>query len=453
MKNPIKVYCISLGCPKNRVDVETMLGGIAGGVEVVAAPESADVVVINTCSFIAPAVEESVRTIVETAEAIRDLSPRPKLAVTGCLPARYGTELRRELPEVDIWGLPTELDVLPDRLARAVRGGGEGGEPPRGQRLISTPPGYAYVKIAEGCNHACAYCTIPSIRGRLASRPAEEIVREARELLDRGVSELVLVAQDLTAYGRDLGLKNGLERLAESLLALPGLVWLRLLYLYPSGIDEGFARFLGSAGPPLVPSFDIPFQHVHPDVLAAMRRPRSAPPAAILERVRRHIPDAAIRTTFITGFPGETPRRFQALCDFVAASRLHNVGVFPFSPEEGTRAVTLPGRVSRKEALRRRETLMAIQAEISAEILSDYVGRSMRVLVDAPHPEWPGLFVGRTWFQAPEVDGVTYVSGPGVAPGRMVTAEIVESKDYDLVALAEEEDGKKPPQNSRRRGT
>jgi tRNA-2-methylthio-N6-dimethylallyladenosine synthase/ribosomal protein S12 methylthiotransferase len=436
MKNPIKVYCVSLGCPKNRVDVETMLGCVAGGVEVVAAPESADVVVINTCSFIAPAVEESVRTIVETAEAIRDLSPRPKLAVTGCLPARYGEELRRELPEVDIWGLPTELDVLPDRLARAVRGGGGGGEPPHGQRLISPPPGYASGKIAAGCSPACADCTIPSSRGRLASREAGEIVREARELLYRGVSELVLVAQDLTAYGRDLGMKHGLRRLAESLLGLSGLARCAS-YLYPSGIDEEFARFLGSAGPPLVPSFDIPFQHVHPDVLAAMRRPRSAPPAAILERVRRHIPDAAIRSTFITGFPGETPRRFQALCDFVAASRLHNVGVFPFSPEEGTRAATLPGRVSRKEALRRRETLMAIQAEISAEILSGYVGRTMPVLVDAPHPEWPGLFVGRTWFQAPEVDGVTYVSGPGAAPGRMVTAEIVESKNYDLVALAD----------------
>ncbi len=441
MQRPIKVHCVSLGCPKNRVDVETLLGCVPGGVEVVVEPGAAELVVINTCAFIAPAVEESVRTILETAEAIRDLSPRPRLAVTGCLPARYGEELRRGLPEVDLWGLPSELDMLPDRLARAVReadapdvrDGGRG----RAGRLVSTPPGYAYVKIADGCNHACAYCTIPAIRGRLASRPAGEIVAEARELLDRGVSELVLVAQDLTAYGRDLGLEHGLRGLVEGLLGLPGLVWLRLLYLYPSGLTEDLVRFLASAGPPLVPSFDIPFQHVHPDVLAAMGRPRSAPPEAVLERVRRHFPDAAIRTTFITGFPGETPRRFQALCDFVAASRLHNVGVFPFSPEEGTRAVTLSGKVSRKEAMLRRETLMAVQAEISAGILSGYVGRNMPVLVDAPHPEWPGLHVGRTWFQAPEVDGVTYVSGPGVAPGRMVTAEIVEGKDYDLVALAE----------------
>ncbi len=445
MKRPIKVHCVSLGCPKNRVDVETMLGCVPEGVAIVAEPGLAELVVINTCSFIAPAVEESVRVIVETAEAIRDLSPRPRLAVTGCLPARYGEELRRELPEVDLWGLPSELDLLPGRLFRAVRGqaapsrqGGEkAGGQPCGERLISTPPGYAYVKIADGCNHACAYCTIPSIRGRLNSRPAGDIVAEARGLLARGVSELVLVAQDLTAYGRDLGVKNGLQRLVEQLLGLSGLAWLRLLYLYPSGLDEGFARFLASAGPPLLPSFDIPFQHAHPDVLTAMGRPRSAPPEAILERVRRHSPEAAIRTTFITGFPGETPRRFQALCDFVAASRMHHVGVFPFSPEAGTRAVTLPGKVSHREALRRRETLMAIQAEISAGILSGYVGRTMRVMVDAPHPEWPGLFVGRTWFQAPEVDGVTYVSGPGVETGRMVSAEIVESKDYDLVALAE----------------
>jgi tRNA-2-methylthio-N6-dimethylallyladenosine synthase/ribosomal protein S12 methylthiotransferase len=441
MNRSIKVYSISLGCPKNRVDAEAVLGSMPGGVRMVADPAQADLVVINTCSFIKPAVEESVRVILDTAEAIRGLSPRPKLAVTGCLPGRYGEELRAGLPEVDVWGLPSELAELPGRLARAVSPEGAGlpdlRRPSPGTRLVSTPPGYAYVKIAEGCNHACAYCTIPSIRGRLASRPVADIVAEAGGLVDRGASELILVAQDLTAYGRDMGGGTGLRELVEGLLPLPGLSRLRLMYLYPSGLDAGLLDFLASAGPPLLPYFDIPFQHAHPDVLRAMGRPRSDAPEAIVARVRQRFPEAAIRTTFITGFPGETPRRFQAVMDFVARERLHHVGVFPFSPEEGTRAVTLPGKVSRAEALRRRDALMELQAEISADILAGYAGQTLPVLVDAPHPEWPGLFVGRTWFQAPEADGVTYVSGPGVAPGKLVMAEIVESKDYDLVALAD----------------
>jgi tRNA-2-methylthio-N6-dimethylallyladenosine synthase/ribosomal protein S12 methylthiotransferase len=441
MTQPIKIHSVSLGCPKNRVDAETMLGAVPGGVTMVSDPAAADLVVINTCSFIRPAVEESVRVILQTAEAIRGLSPRPKLAVTGCLPARYGRELRAGLPEVDLWGLPAELAELPERLFRAVRPDipdlRERGTREAGTRLVSTPPGFAYLKIAEGCNHACAYCTIPSIRGRLSSRPAADIVAEARGLVARGAKELVLVAQDLTAYGRDLGGGQDLRRLLDGLLPIPGLSWLRLMYLYPSGLSGGLLDFLASAGPPLLPYFDIPFQHVHPDVLRAMGRPRADAPEAVLARVRERFPGAAIRTTFITGFPGETPRRFQALLDFVARERLHHVGVFPFSPEEGTRAVSLPGKVSGAEAKRRRDAVMELQAEISAEILAGYVGSALPVLTDAPHPEWPGLFVGRTWFQAPEADGVTYVSGPGVAPGRLVPAEIVESKDYDLVALAD----------------
>ncbi len=438
MTGPIKIHSVSLGCPKNRVDAETVLGAMPGGIEIVADPAAADLVVINTCSFIRPAVEESVQVILETAQAIRGLSPRPKLAVTGCLPARYGEELRAGLPEVDIWGLPSELDALPGRLFLAARGetADAGSDTAPGARLLSTPPGYAYVKIAEGCNHACAYCTIPSIRGRLSSRAVAEVVAEAGGLVARGVSELVLVAQDLTAYGRDAGRGQGLRELVEGLLPLPGLSWLRLMYLYPSGLDAGLLDFLAAAGPPLLPYFDIPFQHVHPDILKAMGRPRSDAPEAVVDRVRRRFPEAAIRTTLITGFPGETPRRFQALLDFVAKTRLHHVGVFPFSPEEGTRAVNLPGKVSGAEARRRRDVLMELQAEISADILAGYVGQTLPVLVDTPHPEWPGLHLGRTWFQAPEADGVTYVSGPGVAPGRLVSAEIVEAKDYDLVALA-----------------
>ena len=432
MAKTCRVHAISLGCPKNPVDTETALGGLPFAHVMVDSPEKADLVIINTCSFIAPAVEESVAAILETAEALRELSPRPKLAVMGCLPARFGEELRQGLPEVDVWGLPSELDVIPGRLAEAL---GATLATPTG-RLASTPPSYAYLKIAEGCDHACRYCTIPSIRGALASRPMEAVVEEARGLLGRGASELVVVAQDVTAYGRDLGLKEGLKHLLERLLPLAGLKWLRLLYLYPSGVTDSLLSFLAGAGRPFVPYFDIPFQHVHPDVLAAMARPKAAAADAVVERVRRHFPQAALRSTFIVGLPGEKKEHFQALLDFVARSRLHHLGVFPYHREAGTPAASMPGQVRRDVKDRRVEAVMAAQREISADIMAGYVGTDQEVLVDAPHGEWPGLHLGRCWFQAPEIDGVTYVSGPGVAPGRMVAATIEEAKEYDLVALA-----------------
>lgn len=432
MPKSCKVFVISLGCPKNRVDTENILGGLPFRTELVDGPETADLVLVNTCAFIEPAVTESVRTVLDLAEALRERTPRPVLAVTGCLPARFGQAVRDGLGEVDVWGLPSEVDVLPARLAKAL-----GAEPaaPVGRRP-STPPSFAYLKIAEGCDHACRYCTIPAIRGPLVSRPVEALADEARELLAGGVSELVLVAQDVTAYGRDLGLRDGLRRLLEKLLPLSGLRWLRLLYLYPSGLTEELLSFLAGAGRPFLPYFDIPFQHVHPELLAAMGRPKAASAEAVVARVRRHFPDAAIRTTFIVGLPGERAHHFQALLDFVVSARLHHVGVFPYHREDGTPAAALPGQVRRDVKQRRLEAVMAAQKEISAEVLDNFVGQELDVLVDAPHPEWPGLHVGRTWFQAPEIDGVTYVSGPGVRPGAMVTATIEEAKDYDLVGLA-----------------
>jgi tRNA-2-methylthio-N6-dimethylallyladenosine synthase/ribosomal protein S12 methylthiotransferase len=432
MSQTYRVHAISLGCPKNRVDTEAVLGGLPFRAVPVETPDAADLVLINTCSFIAPAVEESLAAILETVEAIRDLSPRPRLAVMGCLPARFGEDLRRGLPEVDFWGLPSELDLIPGRLATAL--GAESAAPTG--RIASTPPSYAYLKIAEGCDHACRYCTIPSIRGPLVSRPIAPLVDEARGLLARGASELVVVAQDVTAYGRDLGLKDGLKQLLEQVLPLSGLKWLRLLYLYPSGVTESLLSFLAGAGRPFVPYFDIPFQHVHPAMLAAMARPKAAAADAVVDRVRRHFPEAALRSTFIVGLPGEKKEHFEALLAFVKRARLHHVGVFPYHPEEGTPAAALAGQVRRDVKARRVDAVMTAQKMISASILDGYVGTDMEVLVDAPHPEWPGLHVGRTWFQAPEIDGVTYVSGPGVAPGTMVTASIEEAKDYDLVGLA-----------------
>lgn len=432
MATTYKVHTVSLGCPKNRVDTEHLLGALPFRSTAVETPEQADLVLINTCAFINPAVEESVRAILDAAEALRGLAPKPVLAVVGCLPARFGEDLRAGLPEVDVWGLPSELDLLPGRLSQAL-GAKEG---PATGRLASTPPSYAYLKIAEGCDHACRYCTIPSIRGRLVSRPIEPLVAEARALLDQGVSELVVVAQDVTAYGRDLGLGDGLKRLLERLLPLSGLKWLRLLYLYPSGVTDSLLSFLAGAGRPFVPYFDIPFQHVHPEILAAMARPKAADALTVVERVRTHFPEAALRSTFIVGLPGEKKEHFAALLDFVHKARLQHLGVFPYFAEAGTPAAAMAGQVRRDVKARREAAIMSAQREISAARLEACVGSEMEVLVDAPHPEWPGLHVGRTWFQAPEIDGVTYISGPGVRPGAMVTATIEEAKDYDLVALA-----------------
>lgn len=432
MSKIYRVHTISLGCPKNRVDTENVLGGLPFATTPAATPETADLVVVNTCSFIAPAVEESVAAILEASEAIRELSPRPVLAVLGCLPSRFGQELRDGLPEVDIWGLPSELDLIPGRLAKALSA--ETATPTG--RLASTPPSYAYLKIAEGCDHACRYCTIPSIRGPLASKPLDALVEESRRLLDKGASELVVVAQDVAAYGRDLGMKEGLKVLLDKLLPLSGLKWLRLLYLYPSGVTDDLLAFLAGAGRPFVPYFDIPFQHVHPDMLAAMGRPKAASAETVVARVRRHFPDAALRSTFIVGLPGEKKEHFETLLRFVNEAKLNHVGVFPYHREDGTPAAAMPGQVRSDVKARRVEAVMAAQREISADLLEDWVGRDTEVLVDSVHPEWPGLHVGRTWFQAPEIDGVTYVSGPGVAPGAMVTATIEEAKDYDLVGLA-----------------
>ncbi len=303
--------------------------------------------------------------------------------------------------------------------------------------MRSTPPSYAYLKIGEGCNHACRYCTIPRLRGRLSSGDDAHLVREARTLLDQGVKELVLVAQDLTAHGLDRQPPDprGLQRLLEQLLPLPGLNWLRLLYLYPAGLSEELLGFLKAAGPPFLPYFDIPFQHVHPEVLERMGRPKSEEPERIIERVRRFFPEAALRTTFIVGYPGETEEQFQALCDFVVSQRLQHVGVFAYQPEDGTAAAKLKGRIPKPLQERRRATLLQLQREISGELLESLVGERMEVLVDTAHEEWPGLHVGRVWLQAPEADGVTYVSGPGVRPGALVRADIMEAREYDLVAL------------------
>ncbi len=439
---PLPVWALSLGCPKNRVDSERLLGSLGVPVKTVAHLGRSRLIFINTCGFIEPAVRESIRAVLDAARHAGRLRRRPLLAVAGCMVGRYGArELAKELPEVDLW-LPTDaLERWPELVnaALGLRPGAAGG------RLLSTEPSYAWLKIGEGCRHQCAFCTIPSIRGPLRSTTMEALLAEARCLLAQGVRELDLVAQDVSSWGSDsAATAKGLELgdLLEALAGLDGLAWLRLLYLYPTGVTEALLRRmrglggLNGAGGPVLPYLDIPFQHAEPRLLRAMGRPFAGDPRRVLDRVRAILPDAAIRTTMIVGYPGETEADFTALCRFVEAARFTHLGVFAYQAEEGTPAAALPDQVPMAVREERRAALMELQAGISAELLARTVGSRLPVLVDAPEPEWPGLHRGRVWFQAPEADGTTWVSGPGVTPGALVECDIVESSAYDLSALA-----------------
>lgn len=435
----ISVYSVSLGCPKNRVDTERTLG-LLGPVETVETVEEADLVFINTCGFIAPAVEESVRTILDTAALVGEQpeATRPALVVAGCLVGRYGKDtLSPDLPEADLILESSALGDWPGQILALLRRLGKIKKisPPRPDRLLSTGPSYAWLKISEGCRHKCSFCSIPLIRGPLASIPAHVLEEEARLMLDKGVHELIVVAQDITAWGSDFKTPSRLEHLLERLLPLPGLSRLRLMYMYPAGLDDAFLQFLKDAGEPFVPYFDVPVQHAASAVLSAMGRPFAGNPRKALDRLRKYFPEAALRTSIITGFPGETEKDFDELCAFVQEVRFHHLGVFPYYREEGTPAAAMKNQVPDDIKQWRKNTLMALQREISSEIMGQYVGEKLDILVDRVNPEWEGLCEGRAWFQTPEIDGLTYISGPGVKPGALVTAEITENTDYDLVAL------------------
>lgn len=433
-EHKIRVFTISLGCPKNRVDTERMLGTFGDNMIPAQTPEESDLILINTCGFIGPATEESVDSILEAAETIKELSPRPVLAVAGCLVSRYGA-LSEQIPEVDLWLSTHELDKWPELATKALTKGFTVQQ----TRAISTGPAYAYLKISEGCSHSCKFCTIPSIRGPHISRQLPGLVEETKHILSQGIPEIILVGQDTTAYGSDLndGGTN-LRSLIEKLLPLDGLEWLRLMYLYPAGLTDSMLSFLADAGKPLLPYFDIPVQHAHTDVLSSMGRPFARDPRKVIDRVRKHIPHAVLRTSIIVGYPSETEKHFNTLIDFVKETRFHHLGVFAYQPEEGTPAgemEQLPEELREERRLR----LMELQSSISREILEDKIGETIDVLIEEPNEEWPGLFNGRVWFQAPEVDGITYVSAPEdsteLRPGMIVKAEIDNVTDYDLVTL------------------
>lgn len=447
-----RVAFISLGCSKNLVDTEVMLGHLDGaGAATVRDPAAADVVVVNTCGFIEAAREESIRTILEAAE-LKRRGRAKRLVVAGCMVQRYRDELRSSLPEVDAFvgldELPAILGAvgLPSPAATgsslAVLGTGAALPERRRSRFLydastprrlSGPPWTAFLKIAEGCDHTCAFCAIPTFRGAFRSRTVEDIVREAERLARNGVKEVCLISQDSSDFGRDRGLQGGLTGLLEALDAVEGLRWIRLHYLYPNSVDRGLVDAMARL-PKVLEYVDLPLQHADADVLRRMRRggnPRAH--LDLLSRFRDAMPEAAIRSTFIVGFPGETEEEFAALLEFVASARLDHLGVFTYSHEEGTPAASLEDDVPADVKEERRGRLMALQQGIVFEKNAARVGRRFEVLVDGTHPETEHLLVGRARFQAPDVDGEILINDGLAPPGSLVPVEITETAGYDLV--------------------
>jgi ribosomal protein S12 methylthiotransferase len=438
-QNPLNIGMVSLGCPKNLVDGEVMLGTLrARGHELVANPEDADVLVVNTCAFIDRAKQESIDAILEMAREKEGGRAR-RLVVTGCLAQRYDAEIRKEIPEIDATlGTGQVSDIV-----RAVEGAStslaEAEGPPTwvydhtSPRVLSTPPYLAYVKISEGCDYTCSFCIIPTLRGRHRSRNVEDVVAEARALAARGVKEIVLVAQDSTRYGLDLGVRDGLAYLLRRLGRIDGLRWIRILYAYPATLTDGILDAIASEEK-VVKYVDIPLQHASEAVLRRMKRPTGRGNLlGMVERIRGRVPGAAIRTSFIVGFPGETDGDFEELLAFVEAAGFENVGVFTYSDEEGTTSFDLDARVSAAVKEKRRRRLMARQKAIAARKNRRRVGERVEVLVEGPHPETEFLLKGRTAAQAPEIDGAVLINDGTAEPGTFVTCEVTEAHPYDLV--------------------
>ncbi len=428
-----RIYPVSLGCPKNRVDTEKLLAALLSrGVEVVLDPSQADLLLVNTCAFVREAVEESIDTILELAEEKR---PSQRLVVIGCLVSRYREALLSELPEVDLflgieaYRAPEEILAPKSRYRLRL----EGPEIP--QRVLTESPFFAYLKITEGCRHACTFCTIPRIRGPLRSLPEESLLQEAEGLLKGGVKELILVGQDVSAYGLDRG-QRALVRLLKRLLELEGLSWLRLLYLHPEGIEEDLLDLLAREKR-LCPYLDLPVQHASPSVLKAMRRPyRPEEILRLLEKIRAEVPQVAVRTSIIVGFPGETERDFLTLLDFLKAASFDHLGAFIYSPEEGTLAAKMPGQLSEEEKRARFEEVMLLQQEISAQRLRQRLGQETEVLIEGLDER--GRLYGHARFQAPEVDGVTVIEKGEASPGDLVRVRLQEAGVYDLSAEVKE---------------
>lgn len=442
MRTIEKVHFVTLGCPKNLADSELMMGAMAGaGFELTLDPDAAQVLVVNTCAFIEAAKKESLGAILDAAEIKRRAAGR-RLVVAGCLAQRYGAELREQLPEVDIFvGTGNFLD-LPDLLSR-TRPPAASDAPYAGAahllpaadapRVLTGDFFSAYLKISEGCNHKCAFCIIPKIRGTHESRSPDDLVAEARAMAAAGVREINLIAQDLTAYGRDLRPASSLAALLRRLAEVPGVRWLRLLYCYPNFVTGELLEAVAEL-PSVVKYIDMPLQHADDGILRAMRRERSgAALRALLDRIRTKIPGVAIRTSFIVGFPGEDEAAFGRLIDFVREQSFERVGVFTYSREENTAAFAMAGQTPERVKRERRARLMETQAEISLRRNRELIGRELEVLVEGVLPGRATRKRGRTPLQAPEIDGMVILKGDA-EPGEFVRARVERARSYDLEA-------------------
>ncbi len=488
MKTGPKIGFVSLGCPKNLVDSEVMMGLLdRAGAQLTSTPESAEILVVNTCSFIDSAKQESVNTILEMARH-KAAGTAQRLIVAGCLVERYRDEIQRNIPEVDAVVGTGELDAIlaaaglsmppepkspfpilaqselieraPSAVSTHSRPEGDlreqQGRFDRGEwagaiaelprylyddatpRLLTTPRSSAYIKIAEGCDHPCGFCIIPQLRGKFRSRRFASVVAEAEQLVRQGVREITLIGQDTTCYGEDLGMKDGLADLLDALARIEGLTWLRFLYAYPNKVTTRLLETIARHDN-IAKYLDVPLQHASASMLKRMKRGGSgAIFLRMLEKARRIVPDLVVRTTFIVGFPGETEEEFAELEAFVREARLDWMGAFSYSDEEGSAAHRLEGKLPRRTIEARRKRLMKIQQSISAQKQAHWVGRRMQILVEGVSEESDLLWQGRTLLHAPEIDGKVLINdfGPhaSLLPGSFYECEITESHHYDVVA-------------------
>jgi len=428
-------FIYTLGCPKNEVDSDLLANAIvSSGGRLVQSPDQADVVVVNTCAFLQAAIEENIKVIKRFAALKEDL--KFTLVVTGCLAQRLGSKLLEKIKHINLIVPQQDLIYLPRLLLEKqfndkidFNDSTYFYKSSRDKSFFSSRA-YSYLKISEGCNRPCSFCVIPRIRGKFRSKPIHLILEEAQNLLDQGFKEIILVAQDLSSYGLDLYGKQLLPSLLKSLNSLEGDFWIRLLYLYPLGLtDELLDTILESDK--VCNYIDIPFQHCSKKILQTMARPLGQfSPSKIVEKIKSKKPDLAIRTTFIVGFPGETDEDFQQLCSFVKQYELHSVGVFIYSDEDKARSYEFKNKVPYQKAAERRDLILSIQKEVSRRLLSRFIGKRLKVLVEGRKKS---AFIGRTYFQAPEIDGITFVQG-SCKISSFTDCIIEQSLDYDLIA-------------------
>ena len=445
----MSVGFVSLGCPKNVVDSERMLAEIAqAGFPITLEPDNADVVVVNTCGFIAPARAESLEAIQHAVDCKRRGTVK-KVIVAGCLGQRLGPELFDQVNGIDavvnlaqrdniakiiknILAAPRSAGRTSDyRCLARLDSPARDGVPDDRCRLLITPSHWAYLRISEGCNRLCSFCTIPAIRGRFRSKPQEQILAEAAELVSAGVIELNVIAQDTTYYGRDMKIKDGLSVLVRELEKISGLEWIRLMYLYPAGLNDALIETIARSEK-TVHYLDIPIQHVSDDILKSMRRPDTRDAIRrLIERVRSAIDDVVLRTTLMVGFPGETDKQFDELINFVEWARFDALGCFPFYPESGTPAAGMPGQIPETVKQQRLEELMVTQQKIAFARNENRIGRTLTCLVDSVDRD--GLCRGRFYGQAPDIDGLCIIRNGPARPGQFIKTKVVGTHDYDLL--------------------